>query len=121
MKFFITPVLLLLFIGTSCCTSSKTSKGDAMNGTTETSENTKKMIAEGFTKGTIVASTAEEDCPFVISSTIDGNEMMYDPINLENNYKKNGMNVWYKYNGLRMMNRCEKASPVNITEIKEIE
>jgi len=80
----------------------------------------KKMMADGYTMGTIVASTAEGDCPFVISSEIDGNAVMYDPINLEETYKQDGMKVWYKFNGLRMMNRCEKANPVNLSEIQEI-
>ncbi len=84
----------------------------------ETTADSNKMMADGFTMGTIVASNIEGDCPYVISSEIDGNKVMYDPINLDDMYKKNGMKVWYKYNGLRMMNRCEKANPVNISEIQ---
>lgn len=86
----------------------------------ETMANSKKMMADGFTLGTVVASTVEGDCPYVISSEIDGNKVLYDPINLDDTYKKDGMKVWYKYNGLRMMNRCEKANPVSLSEIQEM-
>ena len=43
---------------------------------------------------------------------------MLDPINLEESMKKDGLKVWVTYQGLRMMNRCEKANPVSIVEIE---
>lgn len=120
MKILKTSLVLLVLVATSCCTSSKTSKSETKTETNEMMANSKKMMADGFTMGTIIASTKEGDCPYVISSEIDGNAVMYDPINLEEMYKKDGVKVWYKYNGLRMMNRCEKANPVNISEIQKM-
>ena len=89
-----------------------------------TSENTnkmdaKKMIADGFTKGLIVISKVEGDCPITIQ--VEGKEGSYflDPINLEDSYKKEGEKIWFKFGGLRMMNRCEKANPISIIEIQK--
>ena len=120
MKLLKTSFLLLILIATSCCTSSKTSKNDKNTESSELMANSKKMMADGFTMGTIVASKTEGDCPYVISSEIDGNKVLYDPINLDDTYKKDGMKIWYKFNGLRMMNRCDKANPVNVSEVQEM-
>ncbi len=120
MKILKTTFVLLILMATSCCTSSKTTKGDMKNDTNASMADSKKMMEAGFIMGTVVASAAEGDCPYVISSEIDGSKVMYDPINIEEMYKKDGMKVWYKYNGLRMMNRCEKANPVSITEMQKM-
>jgi hypothetical protein len=117
MKFLSYAAIMVLFVITSCCSASKTKTDNTM---TENTAEYKTMVEDGFTLGTIVASKVEGDCPFVIASEIDGNEVMYDPINLDDSYKKGGMKVWYKYNPLRMMNRCEKANPVSIADIQEM-
>ena len=114
MKILNLTAVMLLLVFTSCCTSNKTTAESAATDTMET----KKMMEEGYIAGTIVASTAENDCAYVIKSEVDGNSIMFDPINLEKDYMKDGMKVWYKYGMLRMMNRCEKANPVNITAMK---
>ena len=116
MTFLKITVLALTFAVASCCSSSKTQKNDAM----EKTANAQTMVANGFTQGTIVVSSGESGCPYIISSEIDGNQVMYDPINLEEAYKKDGMSVWYKFRPLRMMNRCENANPVEISEMKEM-
>ena len=78
---------------------------------------TEKMLEAGFIKGTIITSKIEGDCPSTIK--IQGKEALYflDPINLEENYKNDGEKIWFKFAGLRMMNRCDKANPISITEI----
>lgn len=93
--------------------------------TTETNTNTgamdpKKMMAAGYFLGTIVYSDKEGDCPYTIQMPGDKMEFYYlDPINLEEKYKKDGQKVWIKFNGLRRMNRCDKATPAEITDIKK--
>ena len=77
------------------------------------------MIEAGFIKGTIVTSKVEGDCPITIQ--VEGKEDAYflDPINLEENYKKDGEKVWFKFEGLRRKNRCNKANPISIIEIQK--
>ncbi|MCZ4317584.1 hypothetical protein O4H26_01140 [Aequorivita viscosa] len=89
--------------------------------TTETSETVdpQKMIAEGYTLGTIIYSEKEGDCPYTIQMPGDKMEFFYlDPINLEEVYKKDGLKVWVKFTGLRRMNRCDRATPAEINDIK---
>jgi hypothetical protein len=115
-----TLIKTTLFIFTlglaSCCSSTKTSNEVSL--TNESAMTLEQMEEAGYTKGTIVSSEAEGDCPYVIALE-DDSSRMFDPINLENTYKKNGTKIWFKYTGLRMMNRCEKANPVTITEIQK--
>lgn len=77
----------------------------------------KEMMEAGFKKATILYSEKEGDCPYVLA--IDNEDLLYDPTNLESNYKSANMEVWVQYRPLRMPNRCEKASPVEIIEIKK--
>ena len=99
----------------SCCSSTKTTN------TTENSNNveleTKKMMEEGFKKGIIVASDKEGDCPYTIQLMDENFPYYLDPINITEEFKKDGEKIWFKFNGLKMMNRCEKANPVSLTEI----
>lgn len=93
--------------------------------TTETTTNTEtmdpqKLMAEGYLLGTIVYSDKEGDCPYTIQMPGDKMEFYYlDPINLEETYKKDGLKVWIKFNGLRRMNRCDRATPAEIIDIKK--
>jgi type III secretory pathway component EscV len=105
----------------SCCSTTKTVKEAENGATTNTvSMDTKKMMASGYEKATTVASSLTGDCPFTLQIEGD-NSYLLDPINLEEDYKKDGMKLWVKYTPLRMMNRCDKANPVNIVEIQRRE
>ena len=110
----IATLLLALFL--TNCSSTKTTT--AITETKNTMEGEKKMIENGFLAGEIVASTKENDCPFAIE--VGGADGVYylDGINLEEEYKKGGEKIWFKFTPLRMMNRCDKANPITITEIQ---
>ncbi len=69
----------------------------------------------GFKKATIVFSEVEGDCAYTLS--VDGESTLFDPINLGEEFKKSQTTIWVKYRPLRMPNRCDKANPVEITEI----
>ncbi len=116
MKFINISLLLFSIVLLSCNSTSQS--------VSKISENTnqmdaKKMIADGFTKGLIVTSKEEGDCPVTIQ--VEGKDGPYylDPINLEDTYKKKGEKIWFKFAGLRMMNRCVKANPISIIEIQK--
>ena len=120
MKLIKTSLGILILSLMACCSSTKTTTGgDTQATTSEAKMAIEKMEAEGFLKGVIVASDADGDCAFVIKVENKEQTSMYDPINLDNAYMKDGVKVWFKYGGLRMMNRCEKASPISIVEIQK--
>lgn len=116
MKFLNISILLLSGLLFSCNSTSNTVSDSSEN---TTQMDTEKMIADGYTKGLIVISKIEGDCPITIQ--VDGKDGAYflDPINLEDSYKNEGEKIWFKFTGLRMKNRCMKANPINIIEIQK--
>ncbi|PKA82742.1 hypothetical protein ATE92_0879 [Ulvibacter sp. MAR_2010_11] len=122
MTFFKTSVAIVSLAIFSYCSSTKTNTNDSTLSNTpsasELSKESQKMLDAGFKRATIVASAVEGDCPYTLQMVEDNNALL-DPINLEETYKSNGMKVWVIYNGLRMMNRCEKANPVSIQDIRK--
>ena len=113
MKFLSLSLLLLLSV-MSCNTTNKAV--DTKNNT-EQQMDSKKMIADGYLAGQISISKEEGDCPVTIK--VEGKNGAYylDPIDLKEDFQTDGEKVWFKFDGLRRMNRCEKASPVSISEI----
>ncbi len=111
----------------SCGTTEKQTQTTSTSETTtsETTTNTEtvdpqKMRGEGYLLGTIVYSDKEGDCPYTIQMPGDKMEFYYlDPINLDEEFKKDGQKVWIKFNGLRRMNRCDKATPAQLVDIKK--
>ena len=114
-------VFLFAFSIMSCCSTNKTVTENDNDSTTNTvSMDTQKMMDLGYQKATTVASSLAGDCPFTLQIEGD-NSYLLDPVNLEEGYKVNGIKVWVKYTPLKMMNRCDKANPVNIVEIQKRE
>ena len=112
------PIYIALFVFTiSGCNSIKERPIQNPKGSIKKNKTT-KLIPEEFTAGVIQESTKKGDCLFTILVTSKGKESLhFDPINLDEAYKKNGLAVFFKYRPLRMMNRCQRANPVEIQEI----
>ena len=112
--------LFALFISATvlACSSTKTKQGTNENATTETVNEDDKMLKEGYTKGTIVFSDKPDDCPYTIQ--LEGKDnLMYDPINLDVKFQKHDEKIWFTFNQLRRMNRCVKANPISLSDIKK--
>lgn len=118
MKYF--GLLVIFFTIMSCCSTNKatdTSKSTDSINNTDIQMEAKKMIADGYLAGQISISKEEGDCPVTIM--VKGKEGAYylDPIDLKEDFQTDGEKIWFKYNGLRIMNRCVKANPISIIEI----
>lgn len=119
--------LTLLSCGSTEKQTTSTAETTTTEATIETETNTdnekmdaQKLMAAGYILGTIVYSDKEGDCPYTIQMPGDKMEFYYlDPVNLEEKFKKDGQKVWIKFNGLRRMNRCDKATPAEITAIEK--
>jgi len=109
-------VASFLWVLISCNTTTKTVDSISKE---EIIMEEKNMLAEGFLAGQISFSKKEGDCPITIKIEGKNGVYYYDPINLTEEYKKEDEKIWFKFAGLRRMNRCNKASPVNITEIQK--
>lgn len=105
-------IIALISIMLSGCNSKK----QAMQ---EENNRDEQMIAQGYFKGTIQFSDQEGDCPYkIIVSNGDNSLIFYDPTNLGEAFKKDKAIVYFKFRGLRMMNRCDRASPIEVTEME---
>jgi hypothetical protein len=112
-----TILITACIILTACCTSKK-STTDTNSINQEATMSAEKMLEEGYKSGTITYSDKENDCDYTIK--LDGEYVLYyDAINLDDAYKKDGMKIWFTFNGLRMPNRCEKANPIQIYKIQK--
>lgn len=115
-------ITFTVLLASNCSSSKKTMVTDptSENKTVANSSKDASMMEEGYLKGTIVASTTEGDCPYVIE--VEGKEAYFlDPTNIESTYQKDGMKIWFTYRGLRMMNRCQKANPIELVDIEKRE
>jgi hypothetical protein len=104
----------------SCSSTTKTMKNESDNTLSVNAPDDKKMMEAGYTKGTIVFSDEAGDCPYTIKVGTKDQVMFFDPINLEQEFKADATAVWFKYGQLKMMNRCDKANPISITEIQKV-
>ena len=111
---------IIILATVSCCTSSKNTTTGTQGGNDNAMTSDKQMMEAGYTKGTVVYSAVEGDCPYTIETTISDNAVFFDPINLEQEFKADGTEVWFKYGPLKMMNRCDKASPVSVIEMMKV-
>ncbi len=116
MSYFNTLTLFFSLILFSCNSINKSVSTTSEN---ETQVESKKMIEAGFTDGTITISKKEGDCPITIKVERKEGAYYLDPINLPEDFQKDGERVWFTFGGLRMMKRCDKASPVSIIEIQK--
>ncbi|MBT0606908.1 hypothetical protein [Aequorivita echinoideorum] len=78
-----------------------------------------KMLEDGYLPGRIIFSDIEDDCRYTIQLKDDKTEFYYvDPINLSDEFHRDGQTVWVKFTGLRRANRCSKANPVELNAIE---
>jgi hypothetical protein len=74
----------------------------------------KEMIANGYKEGFIIASRAEGDCPYIIKIEDEDSTNYLDPVDLPDDFKKDGINIWFKFTPSRRPKRCKKADPVTL-------
>ncbi len=101
------------------CNSKKTMAEESAAKTEEMEKEKQAMLEKGFQMGTIVAGKDAKDCAFAIQVGDSESQYYLDPINLDETYKSSGEKVWFTFRGLRMMNRCAKATPIEIIDIQK--
>jgi hypothetical protein len=100
--------LFLVILVCTACNSQKT-----------ISEKTiKKYKKKGYILGTLESSKNDE-CSYVIR--IEGSDVLYDPVNIEEEQfsflLSKETDFFFKFLPLRMKNRCNNISPIQLTEI----
>lgn len=107
--------LLSLCITVVLLSCSQPKSATATASTTAPEVSMEDMIAEGFIPGVINSADSDSGCDYTIKTK--KYNYLLDPTNLEDEFKKDGLNVWLKHRALRMMNRCPGATPVEIMEM----
>ncbi|MCH2489393.1 MAG: hypothetical protein MK211_04520 [Flavobacteriales bacterium] len=80
---------------------------------------TQKESVTGFVSGTIIHDKGKTVCEFLISVSESNTSNFYDPINLEDAFKVDGLKIQFKFRPLRMKNRCSNANPIHIIELSK--
>lgn len=62
------------------------------------------------------ASIENEACQWLLKIDDDPSRLL-DPVNLTEDFQKDGLKVWVLFAGMRRMNRCPEASPVWVRDI----
>ncbi len=112
-KTHISSLFFIAVMAISCC-SKKAIVDDETDTKTTTTVKETTFDATGYTEGRIVHSQSEGDCEWVIQLK-DGS--FIEAIQMDEKFLKDGTDIWIKYTPQRRMQRCDKASPVGITEM----
>lgn len=105
---------LCSLLGLASCNSTKNNVEEKAS--EEVLKINQTLLKEGFTYGTMVHSTEEGDCQWTIALE---SGIYYDPINLEDVYKTEGVTLYFKFRPLRRASRCNKANPIELEEVKK--
>ena len=110
---------VLFFTIATSCDSAKSTVQEKETNTNAVKEMDTKLVNEGYTTGT-VKYLANSKCSYVLID--EKTDIKYDPINIDEekfmSFKKDTEKVYFKYHALRMMNRCDEASPVQLIDIQ---
>ncbi len=111
MKTYLTGLSLVAAIALSCCGQKAASEENLKSTAVDTSTN---FDTTGYTSGIIVQSKAEGDCEWTIQ--LKSGDFI-EAMDMNTDFLVGGKKVWVKYTPQRRMQRCDKASPVAITEM----
>ncbi|MCT4581895.1 MAG: hypothetical protein N4A35_10790 [Flavobacteriales bacterium] len=109
---------LFLYTLIACSCTSKKSVVEQPSSTSSKVDE-ELLIKEGFVKGIVLDSSHDEErCGFLIE--LPETQQIIQPMNLEADFKKNGIVVWLKYRPIRPIQpSCNKGITVSIEAIKK--
>jgi hypothetical protein len=108
----------LLFLAFAACgtTEDTTATKENDGGTDEISETSELYL---YSSGQIVDKSGDDGCGFMIAVKIDGNDKIFDPGSLSDEFRKNGLEVDIKYQMSRKQSTCVGTQPIMLMEIKK--
>lgn len=117
MKLLITSICALA-ISLSACNAKKDAAAEAKANQVAMEKQKQEMLDKGYSLGTIVKGADAKDCAFKIQMGDEGSKYFLDPTNLDASFQQDGIEIWFTYTGLRMMNRCPSASPIRVEDMQ---
>jgi|GEM_PF-2695976 len=107
-------VCLLLFLGISIisCKGKMGNKGNTAGN--------EEQIEDGFTRGTITTSRADQGCPVLVKVEMEGQSRLHRPISLPEEFAEEGMKIKFKYRKSRAAQKdCEDGMPLIVSEVSK--
>ena len=102
--------LLLLVLSLNHCKESKSVSNN------DSAQTEKKMLSEGYHKGTIFDYSTEKGCTYLIKREDTGELLL--PYKLEDQFLQNNLEVWFKYGySRRQQGTCLKGITITLGEI----
>ena len=77
----------------------------------------KNMKKSGYTFGKVLDKTKTSGCTFVIQIN---DSTIFEPVNLEDKFKKEGLKIAFKYRKSRAMTTCMMGQTVVLSQVKFI-
>ena len=125
-KFFVLNILIVFLV--SGCIGLKKKKGGKNEKETkiisiEKTKNShrdavyKKMKKSGYTFGKVLDKTKTSGCKFVIQIN---DSTIFEPVNLEGKFKKEGLKIAFKHRKSRAMTTCMMGQTVILSEVKSL-
>jgi hypothetical protein len=108
-------LIITLAIGMFACGSTKETSTDQSKTQTKPLET---ELIDGATSGTVKDMSTTDGCDFVIAVTLDGNEVLLEPLVLDEQYKVDGKAVQLIYATSRRASKCIGTMPITIEKIK---
>ena len=97
----------------------KETKTLVVDKTNSAPKNTLKKDLEqlGYTIGRVIDKTKTSGCTFVIQVN---DSSVFEPVNLESRFKKDGLKIAFKYKKSRAMTTCMMGQTVVVSEVKAL-
>lgn len=110
-------LIIALAFGVFACGSTKESTTDQIKSETKPVETVTKQV-DLITTGIVKDMRKTDGCDFVIAVTIDGNETLLEPLELDEQFKVDGKAVKLIYAPSRRQSKCKGTMPIMIEKIK---
>jgi hypothetical protein len=76
--------------------------------------NKQNWVEKGFTKGIIIDKTGLDGCSFLIQLK---DSSIFNPINIKDEFKEEGITVFFKYNRSKQVTICMNGAPIIVYEM----
>jgi hypothetical protein len=110
-------LIIALAFGVFACGSTKESTTDQIKSETKPVETVTEQV-DLITTGIVKDMRKTDGCDFVIAVTIDGNETLLEPLELDEQFKVDGKTVKLIYAPSRRQSKCKGTMPIMIEKIK---
>jgi hypothetical protein len=94
-------------------TNFSSTRKDSLNTEKKTTDFSKKKLEYSF--GRVIDKSKTSGCSFVI---VTNDSLVFEPFNLDERFKKDGLEIIFKYRKSRAMTTCMMGQTIIVSEVK---